>query len=40
MCVCGGGGGYNSERMSFRPIFILLTKFSIQIYIFEPKMQD
>ena len=47
--VMWGGGGvtsqifvplYNSERTSFRPIFIILTKFSIQIYIFEPKMQD
>ena len=31
---------YNSERTSFRPIFIILAKFSIHIYIFEPKMQD
>ena len=25
---------YNSKRTSFRPIFIILIKFSIQIYIF------
>ena len=31
---------YNSERTSFRQVFISLTKYSIQIYIFEPKIQD
>ena len=31
---------YNSELTSFRPIFIILTKFSIQRYIFEPKHQE
>ena len=30
---------YYSERTSFRTIFIILTTYSIQMYIFEPKIQ-
>ena len=31
---------YNSEKTSFRTTVKILTKFGIQIYIFEPKNQD